>query len=165
MGLFAAGEDGLALNFMREYWGEMLARGATTFWEHFNIESPANRPPDRGGSLCHGWSAGPTYALPTYVLGITPAEPGFTVVAIAPQPGDLSWARGEMPTPHGNVSVEWTRGEKEFRLCVTLPAGTTGEVRLPRLFAKVYIDVDGVQTAESAVLLLNAGDHEIVAKG
>lgn len=164
MGLFTAGEDVAALNFIREYWGELLARGATTFWEHFNVESPANQQAGRGASLCHGWSAGPTYALPSYVLGVTPAKPGFTEVAIAPQPGDLSWARGAVPTPHGLVKVEWTRNAEEFRLCITLPAGTTGRVCLPRLFAKVCVTVDGACMEAAGELMIAAGEHEIVAK-
>lgn len=71
----------LALNVMKEYYGAMLKKGATTFWEDFNIDwvkgsSRIDRLPkkneldihgDFGGycyvgfrhSLCHGWSAGP----------------------------------------------------------------------------------------------------------
>lgn len=39
--LCAIGEAGdleAALNIIREYWGAMLSRGATTFWEDFNME-------------------------------------------------------------------------------------------------------------------------------
>ncbi|WP_214321122.1 alpha-L-rhamnosidase C-terminal domain-containing protein [Nonomuraea sediminis] len=44
--------------------------------------------------------------LLVHTLGITPAEPGYASVRIAPRLGDLAWARGSVPTPHGPVSVE-----------------------------------------------------------
>ena len=69
-----------AVEMMKEYYGGMLLKGATTFWEDFDIEwakdsSSIDRFPkvgekdihgDFGGycykgfrhSLCHGWSAG-----------------------------------------------------------------------------------------------------------
>ena len=31
----------------------------------------------------------------------------FDGTGIAPQPGDLSWARGAVPTPNGVVGVDW----------------------------------------------------------
>jgi hypothetical protein len=36
------------------------------------------------GTPCHGWSAARTKDLTRYVLGVTPAEPGFTTVRVAP---------------------------------------------------------------------------------
>ena len=53
-----------ALRLMRERFGPMLDRGATTLWESF---APT-------ASLCHGFSASPTYQLSRRVLGIAPAE-------------------------------------------------------------------------------------------
>lgn len=69
-----------AINMMKEYYGKMLDKGATTFWEDFNIEwannscrideYPKENEKDIHGdfgafcykgfrhSLCHGWSAG-----------------------------------------------------------------------------------------------------------
>ncbi|MFI6818597.1 alpha-L-rhamnosidase C-terminal domain-containing protein [Nonomuraea sp. NPDC050328] len=64
-----------------------------------------------GGSFCHGWSATPTRDLVTYVLGLTPAEPGYTKVRVAPRLGPLTWARGAVPTPHGLVTVEVRDGD------------------------------------------------------
>jgi hypothetical protein len=40
------------------------------------------------------------------VLGVEPAEPGFTVASIEPELGTLSWARGAVPTPSGLLHVE-----------------------------------------------------------
>jgi alpha-L-rhamnosidase len=59
-----------------------------------------------GGSHCHGWSSTPTRDLVQYTLGITPSQPGFARATVAPALGDLDWARGSAPTPHGLISVD-----------------------------------------------------------
>ncbi|WP_194908692.1 alpha-L-rhamnosidase C-terminal domain-containing protein [Catenulispora rubra] len=75
-------------------WGKLLDAGPTALRETWE-----------GGSACHGWSATPSRDLLVYVLGITPAEPGYARVRVAPRLGDLDWARGSVPTPHGPVEV------------------------------------------------------------
>ncbi len=58
-----------------------------------------------GGTISHGWGATPTRDLMTRVLGVEPAEPGFDVARIRPHLGDLDWAEGRVPTPHGPIAV------------------------------------------------------------
>ena len=45
-----------------------------------------------------------------YVLGVQVVEPGCKVVRIVPNLGDLQWAEGAFPTPHGIISI---RHEKQ----------------------------------------------------
>ena len=59
-----------------------------------------------GGTVSHGWSSTPTRDLVQRVLGIEPAEPGFTVASIEPELGPLAWARGAAPCPAGLVHVD-----------------------------------------------------------
>ena len=127
-----AGEIGAALELIRTYWGAMLDRGATTFWEDFNLEwldgssrideLPAPGQKDLHGdygaycyegfrhSLCHGWASGPTAWLSEYVLGFQPLAPGCSRLRVAPQLGELDWAEGAYPTPRGPVKVRHERG-------------------------------------------------------
>ncbi|MET7333547.1 alpha-L-rhamnosidase C-terminal domain-containing protein [Nonomuraea sp. NPDC005650] len=63
-----------------------------------------------GGSYCHGWSATPTRDLVVHTLGISPAEPGYARVRVAPRLGGLAWARGAVPSPYGLISVEVADG-------------------------------------------------------
>ncbi|MBL6831967.1 MAG: family 78 glycoside hydrolase catalytic domain [Pirellulales bacterium] len=129
--LAEAGETEAALKLIRSYWGGMLDMGATTFWEDFNLAWTENAAPidelvpkgkadihgDFGDycyegfrhSLCHGWASGPTSWLSRHVLGIAPLEPGFARVRIAPDLGDLAWAEGSYPTPHGAIHVRHER--------------------------------------------------------
>jgi len=119
-----------AIEIIRERWGDMLKKGATTFWEVFG---------DWSKSRCHGWSAGPTMLLPAEILGVQPVAPGFKVFRIQPHPVDLTWAEGTVPTPQGNISVAWQRsqekleGDASFQLKVCVPEETTGEIFIPTL--------------------------------
>ena len=90
--LFRHGREQEAVKLIRDYWGEMLRRGATTFWEMFDSNTPhshVNISLDENHcveSLCHGWSGGPTHLLPAYVLGITPTAPRFKRFSVRPHP-------------------------------------------------------------------------------
>lgn len=110
-----------SLDYMRKNWGVMLDWGATTFWEHWNT----------GSSLCHGWASAPTTHLPAYILGVRPAEPGFKRATIAPNTGDLRWARGTVPTPLGDIKTEWKIIGKSFSMTVAIPQGMIADVSLP----------------------------------
>lgn len=81
-------------------WERLLATGPTAWRETWE-----------GGTYCHGWSSTPSRDLLVYTLGVTPAEPGYAKVRVAPRPGGLDWAEGAVPTPHGqvHVRVEGTR--------------------------------------------------------
>jgi len=93
-GLARAGRADLIAGLCRD-WGVFLDAGETT-WPECWV----------GGTHCHGWSSTPTRDLIVHTLGITPAEPGYSAVRVAPALGDLDWARARVPTPHGFVTVE-----------------------------------------------------------
>jgi hypothetical protein len=130
--MFDYGDDKSAIEYIRDYWGSMLQRGATTFWEHFSRAWPDwVQHPSLGTSVCHGWSAGPTFALGAHVLGVRPLEPGFTKVLVEPKPGGLAWAEGRVPTPRGPIEVSWRAEDESFRLRVDAPDGTGLRISLP----------------------------------
>ncbi|MHC4887062.1 MAG: alpha-L-rhamnosidase-related protein [Planctomycetota bacterium] len=54
-----------AVAWLKEYWGAMLARGATTFWEVYDSEDESLSPYGdvRVNSYCHAWSCTPIYLL------------------------------------------------------------------------------------------------------
>jgi alpha-L-rhamnosidase len=78
-------------------WLEFLEGGYDTLGENWEV-----------GTHCHGWSAAPTRDALTSILGITPSVPGFERARVAPVLGGLAWARGDVPTPHGRLSVDVT---------------------------------------------------------
>ncbi len=111
---------------IRDYWGVQLDAGATTFWEMYD---PAAKRHTR--SHCHGWSAAPTFFLTQQVLGIQPLEPGYRTVLVQPQPSDLRWCHGRVPTPQGLVSCDWRRSEDDFILTLETPSGVPARIVLP----------------------------------
>jgi hypothetical protein len=130
------GEIQKALDVIRREWGAMLDYGATTVWETL---TPRTR------SHCHAWGALPAFILSSYVLGVRPKGTMADDVVVAPEPADLTWARGRFPTPKGAVEVRWSRGDRSFKLWVQLPEGLKGEAVLPSLVpptAKVNAKVD-----------------------
>jgi alpha-L-rhamnosidase len=117
------------LDTIRDRWGDMLDKGATTAWELFSGFDGMQGWWTR--SWCHAWSAYPAYLLPAYALGVRPLEAGFARALIAPQLCDLAWVEGQVPTPHGPIAVHVEQGEAGWTARVTLPAGVAGEVRVP----------------------------------
>jgi hypothetical protein len=83
------------------------------------------------GDRSHGWCSAPLVELSSHVLGVAPAAPGFDTIAVRPELGDLTWARGRVPTPHGAVAVAWTLEGGKFTLDLTVPPGAEAEVALP----------------------------------
>ncbi len=69
--MFAAGMEDLAWQRVRAFWGAMLDRGATTFWELYDPGDPTLSPygSHLHNSYCHAWSCTPSWfirrALPT----------------------------------------------------------------------------------------------------
>ncbi|GAA3406135.1 family 78 glycoside hydrolase catalytic domain [Paenibacillus hodogayensis] len=61
------------------YWANMLREGATTCFEAWSKRLKWNT------SLCHPWASAPIPLLVEDVLGITPAEPGWTSIRFRPR--------------------------------------------------------------------------------
>ncbi|MGH2886262.1 MAG: alpha-L-rhamnosidase C-terminal domain-containing protein, partial [Solirubrobacteraceae bacterium] len=128
---FAAGDTVDAYSLLRRVWGRMVTPGdqyTGAFWENY---TPSGAVSNGSISLAHGWSSGPTSALSEYALGIRPLSPGFSTWSVAPEPGDLRWAAGQVPTPLGPITVRWQRSDRHFELWVTAPASTSGTITVP----------------------------------
>ena len=149
LALAKAGETEFALDIMRSYWGGMIALGATTFWEDFDIkwlentfridELPRTGKNDVHGdfgkfcykqfrhSLCHGWSCGPTAFLSRNILGIEIVEPGYKRIRVKPDLGGLSYAEGSIPTPLGVIYVRHDLKNGKTKTEIDVPKGITIE--------------------------------------
>jgi hypothetical protein len=117
---FETGLDESALDLIRREWGYMIANGPGTMWETIG---PFGGAPVHG-SWAHGWSTGAAPALTAYVLGVRPTSPGFATFVVEPHPGNLAWASGTVPTPHGDLKVSWRRAGGKLDVTVQAPPGT-----------------------------------------
>lgn len=127
----------LALGDIRLNYGAMLAHGSSTCWEMYptqNVPEPEPGAPPRAvtRSHCHAWSAAPGFVLGAHILGVQPLTPGWTRVRVAPNPVDLSWARGRVPHPAGGyVDVFWEVKKGGLEVSVGVPEGVEVEVVRP----------------------------------
>ena len=123
-----AGDYAGCLDLIRRYWGTMIELGATTFWEHFDIEWARNAgridelpAPEKinlhatygsncytklRNSLCHGWSGGPTAWLSHHILGVNIATYGSGKICISPHMPGLKEVCGTFPTQYGDIQIE-----------------------------------------------------------
>ena len=144
-GFVLEGRPEAMLQALRDYWGIQIDAGASTFWEMYYPDAERQT-----RSHCHGWSAAPTYFLSAYSLGVRPAAPGFAKVLVAPQPGNLRWAQGRVPSPHGPITCRWERRREAFRLDLALPKTMPVEIRLP-VRGRVEVAGGGLKTHGSKV--------------
>lgn len=111
---FKSGKPEEALDLMHRCWGTMLKKGAQTFWEY-----APNDGEKHWRVTSHGWSAGCTFLLSAYVLGVRPMCPGYETMVFEPYEGFDNF-KGVIPTVKGLVAVkcETENGVRKFTLCV-----------------------------------------------
>ncbi|KAG0645590.1 hypothetical protein D0Z07_8650 [Hyphodiscus hymeniophilus] len=140
---FKTGLADSALEEIRRLYGWMEANDpGITMWEGIGQGGQ----PYEGAftSLAHGWGTGVVPALTNYVLGVMPQGPGFSIFSVKPIPGDVQWAKGVVPTPHGPIYVAWDSNQAVglFYLSVSAPTGTKGAVSVPVGNSSVPVYVD-----------------------
>ena len=116
------------LNHVNNYWGGMLKKGATTFWEAYNPKETYEEQYSFYGrpyakSLCHAWSSGPAAFLPSELFGLKPLEDGWKRFILNPKLGYLEWASVCVPTKYGNILVDIDKDNVQ----ISIPEGTTLE--------------------------------------
>ncbi len=119
---------------------------ASTFWEGMSVDGRFVY----GGSyesLAHGWSTAPTAALTSFVLGLNADAPDGSRFLVAPHPGDLTYASGNLRLgPGRSVAVSWRHTARQFVLTVT-GRGASGDLAVPTVLGNITrLTLDG-QTA------------------
>ncbi|TFK33098.1 Six-hairpin glycosidase [Crucibulum laeve] len=176
---FEAGNDARALDLLRRTWGYMLYTNISvqsTLLEGFTGNGSLAYRWYRGynndpsyTSHSHGWSAGPTAALSTYVLGLSVSSPQGKTWIIAPHiDGGLPAAEGGFETALGWFGVKWAitkapDGSNMLSLHIDTPEGTSGLVKAPTSMGSV-LTLDGREEGveSMAVVHLSGGRHAIV---
>lgn len=125
-----------AIKLIRSYWGEMLSRGATTWWETFDESTDHCTIPStyQGNtptylweappvSLCHGWGSSPAYLLPKIVLGVDVSKIGEGMLILDNPEDSLLWARGEFTTNLGYIKINWEKKGGSVMGNIVVPKG------------------------------------------
>ena len=142
-GRFLANQADSAIEEIDRLYGWMVSHDPTiTVWE--GIGPNGSKYEQSYTSCAHGWSTGVVSLLSNYVLGVMPTGPGFDTYTVKPYPpSNLTWASGEVSTPHGPISVKWEAkpSGSAFELTVVAPKGTLGTISVPANAGQaVYLD-------------------------
>lgn len=108
-------------------WSEMLARGATTFWENWDAVDEAGHV--NPGSLNHYAKGAAMRFLHTHVAGLrqAPGSTGWREVVVSPHPGgEVRTASSRLESPRGTITVSWALVDDELVVTTDLPDGVRG---------------------------------------
>ena len=155
-----------ALEIIRQYYGYLLAGGATTWWETFISDQREDN------SFSHGWGGSPTWFLSTYVLGARQSGQSWIV---KPAFEGLDYASGSLPVQNGILRVRWERqADGSILLKVKTQDISGGQVILPLSKPDLVLVQDGQiiwsdgspgrgnveLNAGEIIITLGSGEHE-----
>lgn len=127
--MYRHGEADYALSLMTAAhdrgWLNMLRAGSTVTLEAWDWKYKNNL------DWNHAWGAAPAGAIPRWLVGVRPLEPGFARILVSPQPGSLEHFSARVPTIRGPVTVEYRRDARGYDLEVGLPPNTRAVLRPP----------------------------------
>jgi alpha-L-rhamnosidase len=105
-------------------YGFMIQHEATTIWERFELKKNPGM-----NSHSHPMFGSVGYWFYAYLLGVQPAEYGFSKVKIKPYiPTALLSAQAVVATVKGDIAVKWTKRYGKTYLYIDIPFGVTAEV-------------------------------------
>jgi len=138
------GLEEAAVDRVRQYWGSMALTGTPTLWENYVGKRGKEAMPVNIGSLCHGFGSSPIGVLQRILLGVRPLEPGFREFSFTPKSCGVQFANGRVPTPMGDICVQWSVEGGIIDATITIPHGLSAKL------------ADGAS--------LEAGRHEVTIK-
>ncbi len=155
-------------------WLYAVTQGATTIWERWDGWTQEKGFQDKGMNSFNHYAYGAIGSwLYAVVAGvdIDPANPAFKHIRLAPQPGgELTRARGNLNTLHGEIVSAWKTAPGRFEWEVTVPANTTASATFPvpagaklTESGKPLARAVGVSAAKGNTCALAAGTYKFVA--
>jgi len=126
--LFMMGYEGYAIERTERRFGDMVNNpDYTTLFEGWGIGKKGFG----GGTVNHAWSGGGLTVLSQYLCGIAPAEPGYKVFQILPQPGPVAKASATVISVKGGITSSFINEANVFTLNASVPEGTSAVIGIP----------------------------------
>ncbi len=151
-GLYNSGYQQYALDLMRanndRSWYNMIKVGSTITMEAWDMKYKPN------SDWNHAWGAVPANIIPRCLWGIIPKTPGFEIVQIKPQLGDLKNSAIVVPSIKGPIKGSYrviNENSRKFQL--ELPANIRGEFILKSLPGDV-VTVNGKKVNSPLQLIM-----------
>ncbi|GGZ87273.1 family 78 glycoside hydrolase catalytic domain [Algibacter mikhailovii] len=163
-GLADYGYEEASLNMLYSRFKHMLAPHTNgTLWEEWwrNGTGRIGKFQERTRSDAQTESAFSPALFAKYVLGIEVTKPGMHEIIIKCPKFNLSQASGNIPSPLGNLSVNWNIGNKSS-LSIQVPEGMTVKLDLHSFNLKdddeITLNGKGIRLTKS--IELNSGQHK-----
>lgn len=159
-GLYNAGAADYALELMTathdRSWYNMIKVGSTISMEAWDMKYKPN------SDWNHAWGAAPANIVPRYMWGIQPKTPGFGVVSIHPQMGNLKNSSIVVPTIKGQIKADYKRVNARLtQYAIEIPANMVGEFNAG-FSAEDVVTLNGETVNLSfGTIRLNPGVNEI----
>ncbi|KAF4549642.1 Hypothetical protein D9617_20g026980 [Elsinoe fawcettii] len=114
-------------------WLYQVVQNGTTTWERWDSLLPdGSVNPGEMTSFNHYAFGSVANWMHAVIAGLSPAEPGWKTVNIAPVPGGgLTSAKATFVSPYGKVGSEWGYDEQGWWLRTEVPPNSRARVRLP----------------------------------
>ncbi|HVV77366.1 MAG TPA: family 78 glycoside hydrolase catalytic domain [Mycobacteriales bacterium] len=114
-------------------WLYPVTRGATTIWERWDSLRPDGQVNAASMTSFNHYALGAVVDWMHRVIGgLSPDEPGYRAVLVAPRPGGgLTSAGVSLETGYGTASVAWQLDGQEFSCDVEVAPNTTATLDLP----------------------------------
>jgi alpha-L-rhamnosidase len=121
----------IATNTKRPSWGYMIAKGATTIWERYDMDT---RDPGMNseGLLIQTGGIESWFYQSLAGINYDPEHPGFKNIVMHPRviPG-LTFAKASLDSPQGKISSSWQARNGEFHWDIVVPPNATATVYVP----------------------------------
>jgi hypothetical protein len=155
-----AGRPELAIQWLHDRLDQLERQGLDTWpetWCLFAERTIGTWRCRNSRAVAQGAGLGATTALLHGLCGIQPAQPGFAVVRITPQPGPLQHLAGVLPGPDGDYALELARRNGDWRLRLTIPTARSVVFDAAVAPDARSIDVNGTSVAAAETCTLPNG--------
>jgi alpha-L-rhamnosidase len=143
-----------ALDIIKLYYGYMLERGATTWWENFVADQRTQ------DSTSHGWGGSPSWFLSSYVLGLRESEPNTWIAK--PALDSIDFASGALPLQNGTLQIQWEHKECDAtHIQIVSDQASHGAILLPFADPSLAITLDNEVIWQSGKPLTEQAEREI----
>ena len=151
--LMRTGHGDYALERFKRRFGPMIADTLhTTLYEGWKEGGYG------GGSTNHAWSGGMLTDICEQVIGLRPTSPGWQTFEVAPRL-IIPEASITVPTVRGKIGVSYSDGDG-FTMTITVPAGTTARITLPRSDYKAIL-LNGKPVSIDKLSVLRKGTYVV----
>ena len=106
---FTLGLRDWAVEYMRYYWGKMVQKGVTAWWDRFSPDIEFEAQNTR--SICQGYGVSPNFFLIREVAGIRLMDQNGSRLYFDPILTACEWVRVNLHTTQGNFTLEWGHQE------------------------------------------------------